>query len=153
MPFPKEWDSKVKVLRFSVKDFFTCHNCYVLTKRQFINDSTGLCRRCAEENRTPIERPQAGKCDSCNKLKTTNFGIIRDRCQSCITEDHPLRQCCIVCHLYTDDCWHAVCAFDREYIFLCENTGYMYDNANKHFKCCSCLTNRQQILRNELFNT
>lgn len=150
MPFPKEWQSKpvVPAYPFSANGTIVCHNCYVSWAKQYINPCTGLCVKCKEENPVAIREVQEKspgmhqehECYKClQPLKRRNFGINRDICDSCKAH-HPLRQRCLACNKYYDDCWNNVCSKCRVIAeIFCENVGHFYSSSRDHDKECWCV--------------
>lgn len=159
MPFPKEWDSKVKICVYpcKIEDSVVCHNCYCSYSKSLLNPCTGLCANCVTVNsEQSLKKMYTNKCETCaNMVKNNaiNMGIIRDRCINCVsTVCQPLIQRCIACNTYSQDCWNNVCRHCRANKYLCENVGCLYSDQNHHFRKCWCLVNKQQVLRYNLKN-
>lgn len=155
MPFPKEWDSKVTVCVYphKIEDAVVCHNCYCFFNKNLLNSCTGLCVKCTELNFVDsVKKVGTNKCVPCTN-RTINMGIIRVGCQKCASSvRQPLRQRCLGCDTYTQDCWNNVCPQCRAGRYLCEKVGCLYSDANCHFRECWCLINKQQVLRYDLKN-
>lgn len=157
MPFIKEWGSKpmVAAYPYSTNGQIVCHNCYVSWPKEHMNVCTGLCGNCVKENPVPIKENRENRtgerhehqCRKClQPLNHTNFGVNRDICEACMVE-HPLRQRCLACDKYTDDCWNNVCRKCRPGTMFCEYVGHFYATDVQHDRTCWCVGQEVQFLR------
>lgn len=158
MPFPKEWQSKPKIVArpHSANDTIACHNCYMFWPKEYMNPCNGLCGKCIEENPVPIREVrerrssehQNNGCHKCQQSLThTNFGICRDVCDSCKVDHNPLRQRCRSCNRYKDDCWNNVCSGCRSNKIFCENVGHFYVTSIRHDRTCWCVDHEILMMR------
>lgn len=153
MSFPIEWKSKpmIAAYPYSTHDQIVCHNCYVSWPKDHMNPCTGLCRKCIEENPTPTKEARQRRsgereeheCRKCLQLLIrTNFGVSRDVCEEC-KPDQPLRQRCLSCDRYQDDCWNNICSTCRTGKVLCENVGHFYASFVRHDRECWCVWSKK----------
>lgn len=162
MPFPKEWDSKAKIMVFPFRqnNGVLCYNCQQGWPRDRINMFTGLCERCRQENPVPMQtringsgqQPRKGEpcCKKCFKqLKHTNFGICRPVCEMCKVEEQPLKQRCMGCNKFFKDCWNNLCRRCRFRGILCDEVGYFYSCRERHRINCWCINRGEQSERQE----
>lgn len=150
MPLPKEWIFKPTIVAYpySYNNTIVCHNCFMSWRKEIINPCNGLCTTCVKEN--PVQVQKAGRslgegfkincCKCFQAVNRTNFGICREVCESCKADQPPLRQRCICCDKYDDNCWNNICINCRsgELIF-CTFTGCFYRDWPHHNGNCWCL--------------
>lgn len=148
MVLPREWKLKpiIAVQPYSYNNSRICHNCYTAWRKQIINPCTGLCKKCVIQN--PVQKkefrdncPNETQCRNClTILKRTNFGIYRDVCEACKADQPQLRQRCVYCSKYEDNCWNNICIKCMSgALILCDRIGVFYSSWTHHNRDCWCL--------------